>query len=61
VAERALPLLKKKTNIGTKEVQQALEEKYNIKIFYQNVWMGRHRGFLVSRMIHLISCIGLRM
>jgi hypothetical protein len=34
VAERAIPLLKKKPNMGAIELQSALEEKYGLKINY---------------------------
>ncbi|WVZ82562.1 hypothetical protein U9M48_029816, partial [Paspalum notatum var. saurae] len=44
VAERAIPLLKRKPNIGAKEIQEELEHKYNLKILYQTVWYGRQRA-----------------
>jgi hypothetical protein len=34
VAERAIPLLKKKPNMGAIALQSALEEKYGLKINY---------------------------
>lgn len=44
VAERAIPLLKRKSNMGAKEVKDALEEKYRIQINYQTMWYGRQRA-----------------
>jgi len=44
VAERAIPLLKKKADMGAKVVQLELEDKYKIKIPYQTVWYGRQRA-----------------
>jgi hypothetical protein len=41
VAERAIPLLKRKPNMGAKEMKEALEDKYKIQINYQTVWYGR--------------------
>jgi hypothetical protein len=38
VAERAIPLLKKKADMGAKEVQLELEDKYKISIPYQTIW-----------------------
>ncbi|WVZ85053.1 LOW QUALITY PROTEIN: hypothetical protein U9M48_032015, partial [Paspalum notatum var. saurae] len=44
VEERAIPLLKEKSGMGAKEVQQRLLAKYNITIPYQTVWYGRQRA-----------------
>ena len=44
VAERAIPLLKRKSGMGAKEVKDELEEKYKIQIPYQTVWYGRQRA-----------------
>ncbi|WVZ54516.1 LOW QUALITY PROTEIN: hypothetical protein U9M48_005302 [Paspalum notatum var. saurae] len=44
VAERAIPLLKRKHNIGAKEVQEALQDKYKININYQTVYYGTQRA-----------------
>ena len=44
MAERAIPLLKRKPNIGPKAVQEELHHKYNIKIPYQTVSYGRQRA-----------------
>ncbi|XP_025794337.1 uncharacterized protein LOC112874939 isoform X2 [Panicum hallii] len=44
VAERAIPLLKKKADMGAKEVQLELEDKYKISIPYQTIWYERQRA-----------------
>jgi hypothetical protein len=44
IAERAIPLLKKKPALGAKDIKEALEDKYNIKINYQTAWYGRQRA-----------------
>ncbi|CAL5046029.1 unnamed protein product [Urochloa decumbens] len=44
VAERAIPLLKKKSDMGAADIQKILEDKYNIEIKYQTVWYGRQRA-----------------
>jgi hypothetical protein len=44
VAERAIPLFKRKPNMGAKEMKEALEDKYKIQINYQTVWYGRQRA-----------------
>ena len=44
IAERAIPLLKRKPGMGAKEVKDELEEKYKIQIPYQTVWYGRQRA-----------------
>jgi hypothetical protein len=44
VAERAIPLLKKKPGMGPKEVQEELQDKYKIEIPYQTVVYGRQRA-----------------
>ncbi|CAL5036095.1 unnamed protein product [Urochloa decumbens] len=44
VAERTIPLLKKKTDIGAADVKAALEDKYKIQIPYQTCWYGRQRA-----------------
>jgi len=44
VAERAIPLLKKKPSMGPKEVQEELQTKYKIEIPYQTVVYGRQRA-----------------
>ncbi len=44
VAERAIPLLKKKPSMGAAEVQDTLQDKYKIEINYQTVWYGRQRA-----------------
>ncbi|RLN16694.1 hypothetical protein C2845_PM02G27510 [Panicum miliaceum] len=44
IAERTIPLLKKKPGIGSKEVQTILQDKYKIEINYQTVWYGRQRA-----------------
>ena len=44
VAERAIPLLKKKPAMGCKEVKQELNFKYNIDIPYQIVYNGTKRS-----------------
>ncbi|XP_012701350.1 uncharacterized protein LOC101765173 [Setaria italica] len=38
VAERAIPLLKRKLGMGVADVKEALEDKYKIKMNYQTVW-----------------------
>ena len=43
VAERAIPLLKKKLGPGAKDIKEFLEDKYKIKINYMTVWYGRQR------------------
>ena len=43
VAERAIPLLKKKPSMGPKAVQEELQDKYKIEITYQTVVYGRQR------------------
>jgi hypothetical protein len=44
VAERAIPLLKRKPAMGAAEVKEALEEKYHTNINYQTAWYGRQRA-----------------
>jgi hypothetical protein len=44
VAERAIPLLKKKPATGPKEVQDELHTKYKIEIPYKTVVYGRQRA-----------------
>ena len=44
VAERAIPLLKKKPSMGPKAVQEELQDKYKIEIPYQTVVYGRQRA-----------------
>ena len=44
VAERAIPLLKRKANMGAPAVKEELEEKYKIQIAYQTVWYGTQRA-----------------
>jgi hypothetical protein len=44
IAERAIPLLKKKPDMGAKEVKSILEDKYNVLINYQTAWYGRQRA-----------------
>jgi hypothetical protein len=44
VAERAIPLLKKKPAMGPKEVQDELHTKYKIEIPYKTVVYGRQRA-----------------
>ena len=41
VAERAIPLLKKKLGPGAKDIKEFLEDKYKIKINYMTMWYGR--------------------
>jgi hypothetical protein len=43
VEERAIPLLRQQPSMGVKAVQQALQNKYKIKINYQTVVYGRQR------------------
>jgi len=59
VAERAIPLLKKKPSMGVRELQEALQDKYSIDINYQTVLYGKKghmTSFLGILMIHLIGC-----
>jgi hypothetical protein len=59
VAERAIPLLKRKPSMGPREVQKELEYKYNIEIAYQTVVYGRMRAankLFGNGMIHLTGC-----
>jgi hypothetical protein len=44
IAERAIPLLKKKPDMKTVDIQSFLQDKYNIQINYQTVWYGRQRA-----------------
>jgi len=44
VAERAIPLLKKKPSMGPKAVQEELQDKYKIEIPYQTIIYGRQRA-----------------
>ncbi|CAN6310721.1 unnamed protein product [Urochloa humidicola] len=44
VAERAIPLLKKKPSMGAAEIQKELKYKYNIDIKYQTVYNGAKRA-----------------
>ena len=41
VAEKAVPLLKKNPNMGAKKIQEELEEKYQVKISYSIVHLGK--------------------
>jgi hypothetical protein len=45
VAERAIPLLKKKPSMGVRELQEALQDKYSIDINYQTVLYGKKRAY----------------
>lgn len=44
IAERAIPLLKRKSGMGAKELKEELDNKYKISIPYQTVWYGRQRA-----------------
>ena len=44
VAERAIPLLKRKPSMGPKAVQDELQVKYKIEIPYQTIVYGRQRA-----------------
>ena len=44
VAERAIPLLKKKPSMGATEVKKELKYKYGIEIPYQTVYNGTKRA-----------------
>ncbi|CAN6333835.1 unnamed protein product, partial [Urochloa humidicola] len=44
IAERAIPLLKKKSDLGAADIKSILEDKYNIEIKYQTAWYGRQRA-----------------
>jgi hypothetical protein len=44
VAERAIPFLKRKPNMGPKALKEELDKKYNINIPYQIVVCGRKRA-----------------
>ncbi|CAN6316224.1 unnamed protein product [Urochloa humidicola] len=44
IAERAIPLLKKKSDLGAADIKSILEDKYNIEIKYQTTWYGRQRA-----------------
>jgi len=44
VAERAIPLLKRKPGMGAMDVKEALEDKYKIQINYQTAWYERQRA-----------------
>jgi len=41
VAEKVIPFLKKDPNMGSKELQEELEDKYQVKIGYSIVHLGR--------------------
>ena len=41
VAEKAIPFLKKDPNMGSKKLQEELEDKYQVKIGYSTVHLGR--------------------
>ena len=41
MAEKAIPLLKKDPNMGVKKIQEELEEKYQVKIGYSTVHLGK--------------------
>jgi len=41
VAEKAIPFLKKDANMGSKKLQEELEDKYQVKIGYSTVHLGR--------------------
>jgi hypothetical protein len=44
VAERAIPFLKRKPDMGPKELQEELQFKYKIEINYQTVVYDRQRA-----------------
>lgn len=44
VAERAIPFLKKKKDMGAKELQGKLQETYKTTIGYQTTWYGLQRA-----------------
>jgi len=44
VAQKAIPLLKKKPSMGAAAVKEFLDDKYKIETSYQTVWYGRQRA-----------------
>lgn len=46
VAGLALPILMKKPNMGAKELQKELQDKWKCTISYDTVWKGREKAFL---------------
>jgi hypothetical protein len=44
VAQRAVPLLKKKPSMGAAALKEFLDDKYGVDINYQTVWYGRQRA-----------------
>jgi hypothetical protein len=41
VAERVIGWLKKKSNLGTSELQDKLFETYEVEVGYNTVWKGK--------------------
>jgi hypothetical protein len=44
VASLALPILKKKSFMGTKELQTTLQDTHNCTIVYETVWKGKEKA-----------------
>jgi hypothetical protein len=44
VASLALPILKKKSHIGAKELQITLQDTHNCIIAYETVWKGKEKA-----------------
>jgi hypothetical protein len=44
VAEKAIPYLMKDANMGPRKLQKELEDKYNVRIGYSTVWLGRQKA-----------------
>uniref|UniRef100_A0A0A9DNG4 Uncharacterized protein n=1 Tax=Arundo donax TaxID=35708 RepID=A0A0A9DNG4_ARUDO len=43
VADKAIHILRKTPNIGTKELQKQLQDEHNVTISYDTVWKGKER------------------
>jgi hypothetical protein len=44
VAEKTIPYLMKDANMGPRKLQKELEDKYNVRIGYSTVWLGRQKA-----------------
>jgi hypothetical protein len=43
VADKALPILMSKSELGIKKLQKILQEKFNVVIGYDTLWKGKEK------------------
>jgi hypothetical protein len=44
VAEKAIPYLMKDPQMGARKLQKELEDKYQVRICYSTLWLGRQKA-----------------